>query len=101
MAAYARSESNRAVYDVVVHGPERRKQVVSVECARELRTLLTRDSIAEITRPMVEPAPDVFEDLWQMSHVTAGYVGRASGGASRRLNGRTEDGINLIYHRFA
>ena len=99
--------ANVSVYDVFVHGPELRKHVVSVECStpqakafidallasaafdteecslssRELRALITHDPISRITRPMVEPAPDIIEDLWQMSHVTASYVGRAAGGA--------------------
>ena len=85
-----------SVYDVFVHGPDRRKHVVSAECStpkakafidallssplfdveecsvssRELRGLITADGLAEITRPMVEPVPDIIEDLWQLSHVT-------------------------------
>jgi hypothetical protein len=96
-----------SVYDVFVHGPECRKHVVSVECSspqakifldillasplfdveecsvssREVRAIVNATPLAEVTRPMVEPAPDIIEDLWQMSHVTASYVGRAAGGA--------------------
>ena len=36
--------------------------------------------LAEVTRPMSEPFPDVIQDLWQLSHVTASYVGRAAVG---------------------
>jgi hypothetical protein len=96
-----------SVYDIFVHGPEQPKRVVSVECStpqakafidallrspvfditecslssRELRALINKAPLNEITRPMVEPAPDVIEDLWQMSHVTPSYVARAAGGA--------------------
>lgn len=82
---------NVSVYDIFVHGPEHRKHVVSIECStpkakafidvllvspvfdieecslssRELRALISDDSLAEITQPMVEPAPDVIEQLWQ------------------------------------
>src|SRR5437868_5438572 len=35
----------------------------------------------EITRPMIEPALDVLEDLWQLSHITPSYVARATGAA--------------------
>jgi uncharacterized membrane protein len=49
--------------------------------SRELRAIAGNQPLAEVTRPMIEPAPDVIEDLWQMSHVTASYVGRAAGGA--------------------
>jgi hypothetical protein len=96
-----------SVYEIFVHGPERRRHVVSVEVStpkakafidalldspvfdieecsitsRELRAIIGPDSLADVTQPMVEPAPDVLEDLWQMSHVTPSYVGRAAGGA--------------------
>jgi hypothetical protein len=99
--------SQVSVYDVFVHGPERRRHVVSVECSspqaktfldvllasplfdieecsvssREVRAIVNATPLAEVTRPMVEPAPDIIEDLWQMSHVTASFAGRAAGGA--------------------
>ena len=36
---------------------------------------------------MSEPFPDVIQDLWQLSHVTASYVGRAAAGAILLANG--------------
>lgn len=45
--------------------------------SRELRAIVGRHPVRELTRPMVEPAVDVFQDLWQLSHVTPSYVGRA------------------------
>jgi hypothetical protein len=100
--------ANVSVYDVFVHGPECPRHVVSAECStpkakafidallasplfdigdcsvssRELRALVGGDyPLSEVTRPMVEPVPEIMEDLWQMSHVTASYIGRAAGGA--------------------
>lgn len=45
--------------------------------ARELRAILGKESVREVTRPMAEPALDVLQDLWQLSHITSSYLGRA------------------------
>ena len=92
-----------SVARVYVHGPNRPEELVSVEVStpqgkafvdavmahqrfdpekwsitsRELRAIVGRSPAREVTRPMVEPAIDVFEDLWQLSHVTPSYIGRA------------------------
>ncbi|MDP9052821.1 MAG: hypothetical protein M3N93_00740 [Acidobacteriota bacterium] len=105
--AIAAGIPNVSVCEIFVHGAECRKHVVSVEVStpqakvfidsllssavfnieecsvssRELRAIIGNHSLEEITQPMMEPAPDVIEDLWQMSHVTPGYVARATGGA--------------------
>lgn len=99
--------SEVCVYEVYVHGPNQRKQVVSVEtstpCAkqlvdalfaaewfdpsqysvttRELRAILSAEPVSALTKPMVEPALDVLQDLWQLTHITSSYLGRASGAA--------------------
>lgn len=104
---------NVSVYETFVHGPQARRHVVSVEvptpkardfvnallesscldgaeCSlsmRELRAIVNRKPLSEMTQPMVEPGPDVIEDLWQMSHVTPSYIGRAAGGAILMANG--------------
>ncbi len=106
-----------SIYEVFVHGPDRRKNVVSVETStpkakafidallasplfdtencsissRELRAIVSHQSLADLTPPMVEPAPDVMEDLWQMSYITPGYVGRAAGGAVLLADGVIHD----------
>src|SRR6185437_11260825 len=49
--------------------------------SREWRAILTRGPAFELTRPMIEPTIDVFEDLRRLSHLTRGYVGRAVSGA--------------------
>jgi len=96
-----------AVQKIYVHGPNQEMEVVSAETstpcaksfidgllsapwfeparysltARELRAILTHEPLADITRPMVEPAVDVLEDLWQLSHITPSYLGRACSAA--------------------
>src|SRR5205085_12657982 len=96
-----------AVYEVYVHGPDVRKQIISVETStprakefvdaifsadwfdpkqysittRELRSIFSSERVFEITRPMIEPALDVLEDLWQLNHLTPSYVARAAGAA--------------------
>lgn len=95
------------VAEVYVHGPDARRQAVSVETStpkarayveailgsaglrgadysltsRELRAIVSQDDLPELTRPMSEPFPDVIQDLWQLSHITTSYVGRATAGA--------------------
>ncbi len=98
---------NVSIYEIFVHGAETCKHVVSVEVStpkaddfidavlasphfdrkdcslssRQLRAVVNSQSLADLTYPMVEPAPDVIEDLWQLSFVTPSYAGRAAGGA--------------------
>jgi uncharacterized protein DUF389 len=49
--------------------------------SRELRAIADGAPLCDLTRPGVEPGLDVIEDLWQLSHVTPSYVGRAAGAA--------------------
>ena len=96
-----------AVYDLQVYGASERRQVVSVETStplakrfidamfsapwfnpqecsittRELRAIFSSTSVFDITKPMVEPALDVLEDLWQLNHITPSYMGRAGSAA--------------------
>jgi hypothetical protein len=44
---------------------------------REIRALASDASLDQATQPMPEPALDVLEDLWQLTHVTPSYVVRA------------------------
>ncbi len=106
-----------SVYRVYVHGPNREMEVVSAETstptaklfidallsttwlnlaecsisARELRAVLSSDPISEITYPRVEPTVDVLADLWQLSHLTSSYVGRAVAAAILLAYGMAED----------
>ncbi len=52
---------------------------------------MSGEDILELTRPMSEPFPDVIQDLWQLSHLTVSYVGRAAAGAVLLATGILED----------
>jgi len=95
------------VAEVYVYGTTDRRQVVSVETStprartfvaallesealtgadysmtsREVRAIVDGSDLADLTNPMSEPFPDVIQDLWQLSHLTASYVARAAAGA--------------------
>lgn len=49
--------------------------------SRELRAIVSGENLSDLTQPMSEPFPDVIQDLWQLSHITASYVARAAGGS--------------------
>lgn len=111
-----------AVSDVYVHGPEAKRQVVSVETStpkarafveaflgspdlcgvdysltsRELRAIVSAEDIQSLTRPMSEPFPDVIQDLWQLSHLTISYVARAAAGAILLATGILDDNAVAI-----
>jgi hypothetical protein len=106
-----------SVAEVFVHGPDAERRLLSVETStpqarafveafltstllsradctltsREVRAIVSDESVASLTRPMSEPFTDVIQDLWQLSHVTASYVGRAAAGAILLATGIVED----------
>jgi hypothetical protein len=43
---------------------------------RQPRAIISRERLTSLTRPLVEPAVDIFEELWQFSQVTYGFLGR-------------------------
>ena len=43
---------------------------------RQPRSILSGENLRELTKPLVDPATDIFEELWQFSHITVGFVGR-------------------------
>jgi hypothetical protein len=43
---------------------------------RQPRSIISKESFRQITKPLVEPASDIAEELWQFSHITYGFVGR-------------------------
>jgi hypothetical protein len=43
---------------------------------RQPRSIISQTGFRELTRPLVQPASDIFEELWQFSHITVGFVGR-------------------------
>jgi hypothetical protein len=43
---------------------------------RQPRSILSGENLRELTEPLVDPAIDIYEELWQFSHITVGFVGR-------------------------
>jgi len=106
-----------AVSDVYFHGRDEGRKVVSVETStprarafvdallgsaslrgvdysltsRELRAIVSGEDVLDLTKPMSEPFPDVIQDLWQLSHLTVSYFGRAAAGAILLATGILED----------
>jgi hypothetical protein len=68
----------------------------SIVTTRELRAILGTQPASEVTRPMVEPIPDVFDDLWQLSHITSSYVGRATAAALLMAHGMLKNDLVSI-----
>ena len=111
-----------AVSSVYLHGPDAVWYVVSVETStpkarafvaalldtpdlggagysltsRELRAIVNGDELSRLTQPMSEPFPDIIQDLWQLSHVTASYVARAAAGAVLLATGILDDNAIAI-----
>jgi hypothetical protein len=49
------------------------------ECSistRQPRAIVSDESYEKLTVPWVEPAEDIYQELWQFSHITAGFAGR-------------------------
>jgi len=59
--------------------------------SRELRAIAGDVPLRDVTRPWIEPPLDVVQDLWQLSHVTPSYVGRAAGAAILLAHGMLQD----------
>lgn len=48
---------------------------------RQPRAIIGKLAASELTKPLVEPVVDLWQELWQFSHVTYGFVGRILIGA--------------------
>jgi hypothetical protein len=48
---------------------------------RQPRSIYSTRPIRSLTRPLVEPTSDLFQELWQFSQITFGFVGRIYIGA--------------------
>ena len=59
--------------------------------SREVRSIVDDQPLPRLTQPMSEPFPDIIQDLWQLSHLTASYIGRAAGGSLLLATGIIED----------
>lgn len=48
---------------------------------RQPRSIISKAGVRALTRPLVEPTSDLFQELWQFSQVTYGFIGRIYLGA--------------------
>jgi hypothetical protein len=48
---------------------------------RQPRSIYSTRDIRSLTRPLVEPSSDLFQELWQFSQITFGFIGRIYLGA--------------------
>jgi hypothetical protein len=48
---------------------------------RQPRSVISRRAVRSLTRPLVEPTMDLFQELWQFSQITWGFIGRIYIGA--------------------
>ena len=65
----------KAFLDQFSTAPFFSRQKFSV-AVRQPRALVSREQPSRLTWPLVAPAVDIFEELWQFSQVTYGFVGR-------------------------
>jgi hypothetical protein len=63
---------------------------------RQPRALISKERLSILARPLVEPSVDVFEELWQFSQVTYGFVGRILIGGLLLAYGLVEYQLLLI-----
>ena len=64
---------------------------------REIRAIVSSEGDREITYPSVEPTLEVFQDLWQLNHVTPSYVARTLAAALLLAYGmRHDDVISIV-----
>ncbi|HEV7398179.1 MAG TPA: hypothetical protein VGN86_16830 [Pyrinomonadaceae bacterium] len=63
---------------------------------RQPRALIVREEISQLARPLVGPAIDIFEELWQFSEITYGFVGRILIGALLLAYGLVEYKLLLM-----
>lgn len=64
---------------------------------REIRAIVTSEGDRDITYPSVEPTLEVFQDLWQLNHVTPSYVARTLAAALLLAYGmRHDDVISIV-----
>jgi hypothetical protein len=111
-----------SITGVYIHGPDLRRQVVSVETSppkaclfvealltssalaatdysvtsRELRAIVDRTDLAELTKPMRERVADAIQDLWQLTHLTTSYLASALAGGILLATGIVEDNAVAI-----
>jgi hypothetical protein len=123
--AFSAGASDLTVFEkhvVSQDGSERIKEIVELDCGtsiaktfldlltskpffnrdefsiaiRQPRSLVSQGNLSMLTRPLVEPATDVFEELWQFSQITYGFVGRILIGAVLLAYGLVQYQLLLI-----
>ena len=67
----------KAYIDAVMAAPFFNSREYSIN-VRQPRSVVSREKLSELTRPLTEPTTDIFEELWQFSHVTYGFIGRVA-----------------------
>jgi hypothetical protein len=65
----------KAFVDAVMSAPFFDAKEYSINI-RQPRSIVSREGPHKLTRPLVEPSVDIFEELWQFSYITYGFVGR-------------------------
>lgn len=80
-----------AVLDAPFFDPEK----YSVEI-RQPRSVVSRERVRGLTWPVAVPAVDIYEELWQFSHVTLSFVGRMLIGAVLLSYGMMEQNLLLM-----
>ena len=85
----------KAFMDELTSKPFFARDTFSV-AVRQPRSIVSSERLSILTRPLVEPSVDVFEELWQFSQVTYGFVGRILIGALLLAYGLVEYQLLLI-----
>jgi hypothetical protein len=62
---------------------------------RQPRSIINHEEVARITWPLAEPSIDIYQELWQFSQVTYGFIGRILIGAILLAYGLVE--YNLLF----
>lgn len=91
----ASTPEGRAVIEAVLRAPFYNRDEYAIE-VREPRSILKRESVREITRPVAPPITDIAQELWQYSHVTYSFVLRVFIASMLLAYGMVEDNPLLM-----
>ncbi len=70
----------RRFVDALLAAPYFDRRTISVS-SHDIKALISDAEIADITKPLCIPTVDIFEDLWQNSHITQTFVVKVIAGA--------------------
>lgn len=102
------SSETKDVIDVDTATPKAKRFVESLMSApffdaenysiaiRQPRSVISKENVRGLTWPIVAPSADIFEELWQFSHVTMSFVGRVLIGAVLLSYGMLEQNLLLM-----